>query len=179
MYVCPKCEQSINQASELCPYCGADLNVTPEPEEQKGKKRSLAKALVLWGVAIGFLWLMIWIALPLRMLNPTMQSENHALEALKNLHASLASYSASEGAYPPSLDAMGNSSAHAAAQWALSAGYQVQYAPAQPGDDGRVHAYTLLARPSNYGFRSFFSDETGIVRYTREGRAATAQDPPI
>jgi hypothetical protein len=179
MYVCPKCEQSINQASELCPYCGADLTVTAEPEEPKGKKRSWAKALVLWGLAIGFLWLMIWIALPLRMLNPTMQSESHALDALKNLHASLAAYSSSEGAYPPSLDAMGNSAARAAAQWALTAGYQLQYTPAQPGDDGRVHSYTLLARPSNYGFRSFFSDETGIVRYTREARPATAQDPPI
>jgi hypothetical protein len=179
MYACPKCEQSINQASELCPYCGADLTAVAEPEAQTGKKRSLAKALILWGVAIAFLWLMVWIALPLRMLNPTMQSESHALEALKNLRVSLSDFSASEGAYPPSLDAMGNSPAHAAAQWALGAGYQLQYTPAQPGDDGRVHGYTLVARPSNYGFRSFFSDETGIVRYTREDRPATAQDPPI
>jgi hypothetical protein len=179
MYTCPQCEQLINQGSELCPCCGADLTPAPTPEEQQGKKRSLVKALIFWGVAIAFLWLMVWIALPLRMLNPTAQAEGRALEALSNLRASLADYAAAEGAFPPSLDATGNPSARAAAQWALSAGYQIQYTPAPPANDGRVHGYTLCARPSNYGYRSFYCDESGVVRYTRENRAATAQDPPI
>jgi hypothetical protein len=177
MYTCRECEQVINQASELCPYCGADLTVTPGGAEP-AKKTSLAKALLLWGTAIGFLWLMVWIALPLRMVNPMAQAEDNALEAMTNVHTALASYAQATGTFPGTLEPLGNP-ARAAAQFALSAGYQMQYAPGPTGSDGRVHGYTLFARPGNYGYRSFFSDETGILRATREERAATSLDPPI
>ncbi len=42
--------------------------------------------------------------------------------------------------------------------------------------------FTVNATPMTYGStgsRSFFSDETGVIRYTRETRPATADDPPI
>ena len=133
---------------------------------------------MLWGVVIGFLWLMVWIALPLRMLNPTMQSEGRALEAMANVRTALASYAGAQGGFPDSIEALGNP-ARAAAQWAQSAGYQLQYNPGSLESDGRIHGYVLLARAGNYGYRSFFSDETGIVRATREERAATSQDAPI
>jgi hypothetical protein len=178
MYVCPQCEQVINQATEICPYCRADLTALPEEVEEPKKKSNIGKAILLWGLALGFLWLMVWIALPLRMMSPAVQSENRALEAMTSVRAALASYASAEGGFPASLETLGNS-ARAAAQYALSGGYQLQYFPGQIGADGRVHSYSLLARPSNYGFRSFYSDETGAVRSTREGRAATAQDPPV
>lgn len=44
----------------------------------------------------------------------------------------------------------------------------------------RTWAYT--ARPLEYGktgFRSFFADETGVIRFAREDRPATSRDPPI
>jgi hypothetical protein len=43
-------------------------------------------------------------------------------------------------------------------------------------------AFTVGARPMIYdstGVRSFFSDESGVIRYTREERPATADDPPL
>jgi len=178
MYVCPQCEQVINQATEICPYCQADLTALPTEAEEPKKKRSLGKAILLWGLALGFLWLMVWIALPLRMMSPAVQSENRALEAMASVRAVLASYASAQGGFPASLEPLGNP-ARAAAQYALSAGYQLQYLPGQVGPDGRVHSYSLLARPGNYGFRSFYSDDTGAVRSTREDRAATAQDPPV
>ena len=178
MYTCRECEQEINQASELCPYCGADLTSVPGEAEQPKKKTSLAKALLLWGTAIGFLWLMVWIALPLRMVNPMAQSENRALEAMTNVRAALASYNQAAATFPNLLEPLGNP-ARTAAQYAQGAGYQLQYTPGPASPDGRVHNYTLLARPGNYGYRNFFSDETGIVRATRDDRAATSLDPPI
>lgn len=178
MYTCRECEHEINQATELCPFCGADLTVALGAEEVPKKKPSLAKALVLWGLAIAFLWLMVWVALPLRMLNPTVQAEGRALEAMTNVRAALASYAQAQGAFPDALEALGNP-ARAAAQWAQTGGYQLQYAPGPPGPDDRVHNYSLSARAGNYGYRNFFSDETGIVRSTREDRAATSQDPPV
>jgi hypothetical protein len=44
-----------------------------------------------------------------------------------------------------------------------------------------VTAYSYSARPEQYrrGYRSFFGDETGVIRSTRENRPATANDPPI
>ena len=42
--------------------------------------------------------------------------------------------------------------------------------------------FTVNATPMTYGStgsRSFFSDETGVIRYTREDRPATVEDPPL
>lgn len=45
-----------------------------------------------------------------------------------------------------------------------------------------VTSYSIGARPLAYGKTgevSYFTDETGVIRWTREDRPATAQDPPI
>jgi hypothetical protein len=45
-----------------------------------------------------------------------------------------------------------------------------------------VTGYSYGARPEHYGrtgYRSFFADETAVIRSTRENRPATAKDPPI
>lgn len=41
--------------------------------------------------------------------------------------------------------------------------------------------YTLSARPLRYraGWRSYFTDETGVFRWTNKDRAATAEDPTL
>lgn len=179
MYVCRECEQPINQASEICPYCGADLTAAPPDQSTTPKKkRNLLKMIVYWGMVIGFLWAIVWVVLPVRFTNPSAQAESRALEAMSNLRAALHSYAAAEGGYPASLEALGEP-ARTAAQWAQSGGYELQYTPAQPDSGGRVRNYILLARPGNYGFQNFFSDESGVVRSTRENRPATAQDPPV
>jgi hypothetical protein len=65
---------------------------------------------------------------------------------------------------------------------AEGSGYVFTVAAAPPDSNGRISRYTVTARPRRYrrdGFRSFFIDETGIIRYTAEGRAPNAQDPPL
>lgn len=45
-----------------------------------------------------------------------------------------------------------------------------------------VESYTLTARPVEFGVngtRSYFTDQTGVVRFTNEIRPATAADPPL
>jgi hypothetical protein len=180
MYTCRECEQPINQASELCPYCGADLTIPP-PDETGAppKKRSLARVVFLWAGVIAGLWAIAWLALPSRLFNPsTRDSEQRAREAIADVQTALSSYAGAEGNFPATLETLGDQ-ARRAAQWAQTGGYRLLYAPAGPGPDGRVHNYTLLARPGNYGYRNFYSDATGIVRATREDRPATPQDPPI
>lgn len=179
MYVCRECDQPINQASEICPYCGADLTAAPPDETTTPKrKRNLVRVMLYWGVVVVSLWAIVWFALPLRFTNPAAQAESRALQAMSDLRATLHSYAAAEGSYPASLEALGEP-ARTAAQWAQSGGYELQYTPAQADSEGQVKNYTLLARPGNYGFRNFFSDESGVLRGTRENRPATAQDPPV
>jgi len=61
----------------------------------------------------------------------------------------------------------------------LSSGTKDGYAFSTSGD---THAFTVNARPLTYGStgtRSFFANETGVIRYTRETRPATVEDPTL
>ena len=184
MFACRECEREVNQATEVCPYCGADLTEaglppTGEPE----KKRSRAAILLRWGVLLvavtAAIWGFLWFILPERAGDPAARAEARATEALGELRTALAAYAGAQGgAYPASLELLGER-ARAPAQRAMSEGYQLQYTPGSPGSDALVHNYVLLARPGNYGYRNFYTDETGVIRATRENRPATAQDAPI
>ena len=176
MYVCRECEQPLNQATELCPYCGADL--TGQPLEElvaPKKKRSIAKIVIIWGLLIASLWAIVWFVLPPRPGTSKPEAEKSALVALSDLRSSLASYSAASGTYPSSLETLG-AAARSAAQSAKNAGYEIQYTPAPASDDGRIKNFTVLARPGNYGYRNFYLDDTGVIRSTGENRPATSQD---
>lgn len=57
--------------------------------------------------------------------------------------------------------------------------YAITLSPAPSDTSGRAPKYILTARPQSYGIfgrRSFFSDESGVTRYTAEDRAPTRQD---
>ncbi len=184
MYTCRECEYPINQATEICPYCGADLTTSDleEPAAQP-KKRSLAAILLRWGVLLvalsATLWGFLWYVFPGRGGDPTLRAESQAAAALREVRGVLSDYAAAQrGAFPASLEALGDR-ARGPAQRAQSEGYRVVYTPGPAGSDGAVHNYVLLARPGNYGYRNLYLDETGVLRATRENRAATAQDPPI
>ena len=61
----------------------------------------------------------------------------------------------------------------------LVSGTKDGYAFSTSGD---VDTFTVNATPLDYGFtgtRSFFSDESGVIRYTREDRPATVEDSPL
>ena len=184
MYTCRECEREVNQATEICPYCGADLTDAGLPQSaEPAKKRSLASILLRWGILLlalsVALWGFLWYILPERAGDPAARAEARAMEALIEVRAALLAYAAAQGgSYPASLDVLGDR-ARGPAQKALSEGYRVQYTPGPVGTDGAVRNYVLLARPSNYGYRNFYTDETGVLRTTPENRPATAQDPPV
>ncbi len=183
MYTCRECENEINQATEVCPHCGADLTLPPPGEGEAPQTRSLGKTLLRWGVLLavllGAIWIFLLFIVAPRPGNSPERAEARALQALEQTRGALAAYaSAQGGAYPASLEALGNA-ARQAAQSAQSEGYQLQYTAGLPGSDGVVRSFSLVARAGNYGYRSFYTDETGVVRTTREDRAATSQDPPL
>jgi hypothetical protein len=46
---------------------------------------------------------------------------------------------------------------------------------------GRIITYAVIAQPSFHFAHcaSFFTDQSGVIRFTRENRAATAADSPL
>jgi type II secretory pathway pseudopilin PulG len=179
MYTCRECEQTINQATEVCPYCGADLTAPPAGESAApAKKSGPTRIILILGIVVAFLWAVAWFAVPWRITGSKLESEARARDALAAIQAVLAAYQTSEGRFPPSLDALGDR-VRAAAQEAQSANYTLDYAPGKPDASGRIRSYALTARSGKFGYLNFYTDESGVFRVTAEGRAATVQDPPF
>jgi hypothetical protein len=182
MYTCRECEQQINTASEVCPYCGADLTASPgisTGEFPVPEKKSSAKRIVIaCGILLVTLGAVGWFAVPWHMSGSKSEAETKARGALATIQAALGGYESSEAAFPSSLEALGDS-ARVAAQNAQLGRYTLQYTPGKPDADGRVKSYTLVAQPGNFGYLNFYTDESGVLRATVEDRAATVQDPAV
>jgi hypothetical protein len=182
MYTCRGCENEINQATEICPHCGVDLTEPIAGADAPAPRPSLRKILIRWGIVLGVLlgaiWSFLWFVVPARQGNPTVQAETRAAESLREVRAALMDYALPQnGGYPRQFESL-DERARTAVQLAQSVNYQLQYTPGPVEPDGAIHTYVLQARAGNYGFRSFYSDASGVLRATRENRSATAQDPP-
>ena len=60
--------------------------------------------------------------------------------------------------------------------------YVFEHVASDNDGDGTLDAYQVSASPIEYrktGTRSFFTDESGVIRSTKEDRSATAADPPV
>jgi hypothetical protein len=182
MYTCRECENEINQATELCPHCGADLTAPVPGAESPAAKLGIGKILLRWGVLLGVLlaaiWSFLWFIVPERQGDPTAQAEARAADSLRGIRAALIDFASVQGgAYPRQFEAVGER-VRLAAQLAQSVNYQVQYTPGPVNADGTIRTFALQARAGNYGFRNFYLDDSGILRATKESRPATSEDPP-
>jgi hypothetical protein len=177
MYTCPECEHEINAASELCPRCGADLTAraTEAPSQPPTLARRL-RVLLLFALLIGSMWAFLLYIVPDRRAASATQAEKQAAGTLREIARQLAAYAETEGGrYPASLEALGEKE-RVPAQEAKREGYTLTYSTGET--QGRITHFTLVAQPERYGFRSFYIDDTGVLRATRESRAATGDDPP-
>jgi len=181
MYNCRECENDVNQGTEICPHCGADLTLPAPGADALAAKPNVRKILLRWGVLLGVLlaaiWSFLWFVVPERQGNPTAQAETRAVQSLQEVKAALTEYAAAQSGYPRQFETLGER-VRTAAQLAQSVNYQIQYTPGPIEADGRIHTYALQARAGNYGFRSFYTDDNGVLRATSENRAATTQDSP-
>lgn len=107
-------------------------------------------------------------------------NEETAITSVQLLNNALAANKAQLGSptFAQSVSALGKAvPQHLACGEAkcLYRGYSFEYRADGP-------KYVILARPNkfdNTGRRSFFTDETGVIRFTGEDRPATAQDKPV
>ena len=147
MYRCPECEGEINQASEICPRCGADLALLAEAAlaAEPSKPRSTPRLLLIWVwvivVIAGGIYLFVWYVLPeYSATESPQQAEVRAIDALRAVQSSLTRYAAAEGHFPESLEPLGEQ-AKTAAQSALRGGYTLQYVPGGAVNGGTAHTY--------------------------------------
>jgi hypothetical protein len=181
MYTCRECEQPINQATEVCPYCGADLTAIPFDIESLAaapRKKSATRILILWAIVFSSLVAIAWFALPWRLAGSKPESEAHASAAILELQKALTAYDSTEGSFPSSLESLGTR-ARDAIREAQSGRYTLQYIPGNSEAQGSIKTYSLTARAGNYGYLNFFADETGVLHATRDDRAATPADQSI
>jgi hypothetical protein len=183
MVTCRECESEINQATEICPHCGADLTQSPTGESVIPKKKSLGKILLRWGILLGVLlaaiWSFLWFVVSPRTGNVALEAETQAVQSMDEVHSALTDYASAQGGiYPETLDVLGPE-VRVAAQRAQGEGYHLQYMAGPAGPDGALRSYTLEARAGNYSYRNFYSDTSGVIRSTRENRDANSLDPPI
>jgi hypothetical protein len=178
MFTCPACEQPINQASEICPYCGADLAPAPAAKRRNAQHKGLVITLVGALILVCCIWAIVWFVLPHPDVPPRAEAEAGAIAALHRVRAVLEDYQRRQGTFPNTIEQVSGAAGAAYAN-ARGEGYSLIYRAGKPGSDGNIHQFVLLARPDFYGYRSFYLDQTGVIRATRQDRPATAHDPPI
>lgn len=63
----------------------------------------------------------------------------------------------------------------------VKSGYSFHYTAGEPDNLGQVASFTLTAEPitqGTTGFRYFFTDQTGVIRWSKDG-SADADSPPL
>lgn len=107
---------------------------------------------------------------------------------LQTLNNELSAYRMICGGYPEQLGALkdsagkgcsSDSGAHSRPM--IPNGYHISYTATRPDENGVYSGYTLTADPfssGTAGIRSYFTDQTGIIRAHSGGRA-DASDPPL
>ena len=81
MYSCPDCEQLINQASEVCPYCGADQKALADTElllagkTPKPARTNYQRVALVCGILLAILWAIAWFAVPWKLSGSKTEAE--------------------------------------------------------------------------------------------------------
>jgi type IV pilus assembly protein PilA len=164
-------------------------------------KPKLKRTLVVASLGVAFVSVVAWFAAPKLFESRMAANEASAVGSLRTLNTSLVAYSATytdSVGYPPTLQTLGpppdrlsNSCSKAnliddILSSGMKSGYIFEYLPGPQtramvaGCPAVSKSYVLTARPKEYdttGNRSFYSDESGVIRYSTSERPAVASDP--
>jgi hypothetical protein len=162
---------------------------------------------ILWvGFKYGAAYLLIFLVgfaiwAPNSLRNPVAANQASAVGSLRTIDTAALTYlSKYANGFPPDLRTLGPPSSGSPPSCNTAdlidsvlasgqrSGYKLDYKPGPrvekppAGCPPGVTSYSVSARPVAYGKtgeHSFFTDESGVIRWTEENRPATAQDPPL
>ncbi|HEX8926464.1 MAG TPA: hypothetical protein VF786_11755 [Terriglobales bacterium] len=111
------------------------------------------------------------------------EGERTPAKELRLIDEAVKTYISKRGTAPPTLIALRG---HIPSEWSCGTppcehlGYRVQYTVLS--QDAGGPRYSLTAEPLQHGVtgvRSFYLDQSGVLRCTKEARAATSNDSPL
>jgi type IV pilus assembly protein PilA len=141
-------------------------------------------------VIVAILLVIAAIAIPNLLHSNLSENESSAVDSLRTLNSSCASYAMLYGGYPGSLSDLGpGNPAHSGSADLIDAvlasgtksGYIFTYTAGATGVSGNVLSYSITAKPITPGAtgkREFFTDQSGVIR-ANKGGAADAGSTPI
>ena len=155
---------------------------------QKQKGFSLIELLIV----VAIILIIAAIAIPNLVRSKMSANEASAVASMRTINTSCVEYSTTYNVgFPASLANLGTSGAASSASADLidsvlassvKAGYVFTYTAGAADGSGSVDAYTLTAVPSvpgATGTRTFFTDQTNVIRADSTGSGATANSTPI
>ena len=131
-------------------------------------------------IVVAIIGIIAAIAVPNLLQSKAAANEASAISSVRNLVSSQITYSATTGAgtYAPSLTTLSTTKL---IDSVLGSGTKDGYTFSASTGTGNS-TFSLTARPQTYastGTRSFFADESGVIRYNTADAAATSASPPL
>jgi type IV pilus assembly protein PilA len=155
----------------------------------KQKGFSLIELLIV----VAIILIIAAIAIPNLLRSKMAANEASAVSTLRTLNTSIVAYSTTYSSDPPNLGSMGPATTPSSTAADLvdnllgtdpasKSGYTIAYvAGAAATGTTAISTYTMTASPqsTSTGQRYFFTDQSGVIRQTTNGSAATASSSPI
>lgn len=161
------------------------------PETQKPSRGSTAATGLGWSLFL----LLAAVACPGLQRSQLAANYATAVGTLRTIHTAETTYAETyKRGYSASLGLLGPPPSGGAATASAAdlipsevaggkkSGYIFDYKPGPADASGNIKTFTVSARPIQFGStgcRTFFTDESGVIRQSNENRAPTAKDPAI
>jgi hypothetical protein len=184
---CPECGGKVSTDARACPHCGKPL--------RPSSYRLLVRGVLWGGIAVVLLWVGFAFALPGMLRSPMAANEAEVVGLMHTIasaqksfqdtavvdinsdgvgdYGTLAELAAKSDDLPPYVDPELASGTKAGYSFTV----EVEY-----GVEGTEPAYTCLARPvvpGRSGFRQFFVDDSGVIRFTADGTDVGENSVPL
>jgi type IV pilus assembly protein PilA len=155
---------------------------------RKQKGFSLIELLIV----VAIILIIAAIAIPNLMRAKMSANEASAAGSLRTINTQAVSYMTTFGGYPAALANLGPPAGGAAPSLATAglidavlaagtkSGYDFVFTGAGPNAAGLNQTYTSTAvHQANTGIRNYFSDQSGVIRFTTDGTTPTVASSPM